>query len=160
MPQVALGNFPTGGAVTADGRFLWTVSAGFGSNLVRIVDTARRRVCQILNLPGASSGIALDSRHRLAYVSGLANSLWQPSRKNLPGAAGNDILVYSWSASCGRASLVRVIPVPAPPGAPTVQAFPVATPGPYELLAADADGLARRHPVVGAAQPCRQRRGD
>ena len=82
---MALGNVPTGGAVTADGRFLWTVSAGFGSNDVRIVDTARRRVCQILNLPGASGGIALDSRHRLAYVSGLANSLWQPSRKNLPG---------------------------------------------------------------------------
>src|SRR5665811_419572 len=30
--QVGLGNFPTGGAVTADGRFLWTVSAGQGSN--------------------------------------------------------------------------------------------------------------------------------
>ena len=27
--QVALGNFPTGAAITADGRFLWTVSAGF-----------------------------------------------------------------------------------------------------------------------------------
>jgi len=75
-----------------------------GSNDVRIVDTARRRVCQILNLPGASGGIALDSRHRRAYVSGLVNSQWQPSRKNLPGAAGNDILVYSRSASCGRAS--------------------------------------------------------
>jgi hypothetical protein len=127
--QVTLGNFPTGGALTADGRFLWTVSTGIGSNDVRIVDTARHRVCQILNLPGASGGIALDSRHRLAYVSGLANSLWQPSRKNLPGAAGNDVLVYSWSASCGRASLVRVIPVPPPPGAPTVQAFPPAAPG-------------------------------
>jgi hypothetical protein len=41
--QVRLGNFPTGGAVTADGRFLWTVSAGFGGNDIRIVDTARRR---------------------------------------------------------------------------------------------------------------------
>src|SRR5665647_2663882 len=29
--QVTLGNLPTGGAVTADGQFLWTVSAGFSS---------------------------------------------------------------------------------------------------------------------------------
>jgi len=71
--QVTLGNFPTGGAVTADGQFLWTVSAGFSSNDLRIVDTVHRRVCQTLSLPGASGGIALDSVHRLAYVSGLAN---------------------------------------------------------------------------------------
>src|SRR5674476_517244 len=67
--QVSLGNFPTGGAVTADGRFLWTVSAGQGANDIRIVDTARRRVCQTIALPGATGGIALDSRHRRAYVS-------------------------------------------------------------------------------------------
>src|SRR5450756_2314154 len=85
--QVTLGNFPTGGAVTADGRFLWTVSAGFGSNDIRIVDTARKRVCQIIPLPGASGGIALDSPHRLAYVSGITVSRWWPSQKNLPRAA-------------------------------------------------------------------------
>ena len=64
--RVTLGNLPLGGALTADGRFLWTVSAGVGNNDVRIVDTARRRVCQILAVPGASGGIALDSVHRLA----------------------------------------------------------------------------------------------
>jgi YVTN family beta-propeller protein len=122
--QVVLGNFPTGGAVTADGRFLWTVSAGFSSNDVRIVDTAQHRVCQTLSLPGASGGIALDSAHRLAYVSGLANSRWQPSKDSLRGAKGNDILVYTWTATCGQARLVRVIPLPPQPGAPTVQAFP------------------------------------
>jgi YVTN family beta-propeller protein len=122
--QVALGNFPTGGAVTADGQFLWTVSAGFGSNDVRIVDTKVNRVCQILNVPGASGGIALDSPHRLAYVSGVANSRWQPSKNSLPGAEGNAILVYSWEASCGQARLVRVIPVPPQPGAPAMQQYP------------------------------------
>jgi DNA-binding beta-propeller fold protein YncE len=141
---VSLGSFPTGGALTADGRFLWTVSAGVASNDVRIVDTAHRRVCQILPVPGASGGIALDSRDRLAYVSGLANSLWQPSRSTLPGAAGNDVLVYSWTPSCGQARLVRVIPVPAPPGAPTLQAFPVAAAGKTsswpEQLAVSPDG--------------------
>ena len=62
----------TGEALTADGRFLWTVSAGVGNNDVRIVNTATHRVCQILPVPGASGGIALDSVHRLAYVSGLS----------------------------------------------------------------------------------------
>jgi YVTN family beta-propeller protein len=127
--QVTLGNLPTGGAVTADGKFLWTVSAGFSSNDVRIVDTAQHRVCQTLSLPGASGGIALDSVHRLAYISGLANSRWQPSKNSLPGAKGNDVLVYSWAATCGQARLLRVIPVPAQPGAPTVQAFPPPRPG-------------------------------
>jgi DNA-binding beta-propeller fold protein YncE len=122
--QVALGNFPTGGAVTANGRFLWTVSAGFGANDIRIVDTVRQRVCQIIPQPGASGGIALDSRHRLAYVSGISVSRWQPSLDNLPGAAGNCILVYSWTATSGKARLLRVIPVPPPPGAPLVQTFP------------------------------------
>lgn len=100
--QVPLGNLPTGGAVTADARFLWTVSAGFASNDVRIVDTAAHRVCQVLDVPGASGGIALDSAHRLAYVSGLANSRWQPSKNGLAGATGDDVLVYSWGTRAGR----------------------------------------------------------
>src|SRR6478672_6033984 len=32
-----LGNFPTGGALTPDGRFLWTLSTGRGINDIRIV---------------------------------------------------------------------------------------------------------------------------
>ena len=122
--EVTLGNSPTGAAVTADGRFLWTVSAGFSSNDVRIVDTVKHRVCQTLEMPGASGGIALDSTHRLAYVSGLHNSRWQPSKNNLPGASGNVVFVFSWSDTCGKASLLRVIAVPPPPDAPIVQTFP------------------------------------
>ena len=125
--QVALGNFPTGGAVTANGRFLWTVSTGFSSNDIRIVDTARRRVCQIIPVPGASGGIALDSPHRLAYVSGVTYSRWRPSEKGLLGAAGNCILVYSWNATSGKARLLRVIPVAPPPGALPAQAYPISS---------------------------------
>ena len=124
--QVTVGNSPTGAAVTADGRFLWTVSAGFSSNDVRIVDTVHHRVCQTLELPGASGGVALDSAHRLAYVSGLPNSRWQPTKNGLPGARGNVIFVYSWTNTCGNAALLRVIPVPPPPDAPIVQTFPPA----------------------------------
>ena len=55
-----------------------------------------REVCQpILDLPGASGGIALDSARRLAYVSGLPNSRWQPTKDVLPGARGDVVLVYS-----------------------------------------------------------------
>jgi len=43
-----LGNFPTGGALSPDGRFYWTVSAGHGINDVRIMDVASGQVRQTL----------------------------------------------------------------------------------------------------------------
>src|SRR3954453_20432243 len=72
-----LGNLPAGAALTPDGRFLWTVSAGRGSNDVRIVQVAttgkcRRggrgprcrvkrarqvgRIAQVIAMPGADGG--------------------------------------------------------------------------------------------------------
>jgi len=127
--QVRLGNFPTGGAVTADGRFLWTVSAGQGANDVRIVDVSRRRVVQVIALPGASGGIALDSARRRAFVSAVSVSRWWPTQTGLPGAAGNFVLVYGWNATSGKARFVNAIPVPAQPGAPPVQMYPPSTNG-------------------------------
>src|SRR5918911_1149515 len=67
---VGLGNFPTGGAVTPDGRFLWTVSTGRGHNDIRIVSVANKNVVQVVPLPGASGGIAMDPTSPVAYVSG------------------------------------------------------------------------------------------
>src|SRR5215210_1842913 len=66
---VSLGNFPTGGAVTADGRFLWTLSTGRGRHDIRIVSVRTGAVVQVLPIPGASGGIAIDSERRLVYVS-------------------------------------------------------------------------------------------
>src|SRR6266480_2277188 len=43
--QTKLGNFPTGGALTPDGGFLWTLSAGRGKNDIRIVQVASKRHC-------------------------------------------------------------------------------------------------------------------
>ena len=125
--QVALGNFPTGGAITADGRFLWTVSAGCGSNDVRIVSTLRHRVIQTIPIPGASGGIALDSARRLAYVSGITVSRWWPTQGSLPGVEGNVVLVYSWDAASGRARLLRTISVAAVPDPQPAQASPATT---------------------------------
>lgn len=90
-----LGNFPAGGALTASGRFLWTVSAGRGANDVRIVEVGprrgscekmrkgkRRRACvkrrnkrigrvvQTIPMPGASGGIAMSRDNKTAFVSG------------------------------------------------------------------------------------------
>src|SRR3954464_11052502 len=59
-----LGQFPTGGRLTPDGRFFWTVSSGGGRNDVRIVSARTGKVVQVLPLPGASGGIAIDAAHR------------------------------------------------------------------------------------------------
>ena len=142
--RVTLGNLPTGAALTADGRFLFTVSAGIGNNDVRIVDTARHRVCQTLPVPGASGGIALDSVHKLAYVSGLQASLWLPTQFPLPGARGNVVQVINWSGSCGQARVLPPIAVAPQKGAPAPQVFPPnpkGTPLSWpEKLAVSADG--------------------
>ena len=99
-----VGNHPGGGALTPDGRFYWTLSAGRGRNDVRIVRVAPRRKCrkpargasarrkrgykrclkrarrpvgrvvQTLPMPGLSGGIALAPDGRTAYVSGTAES--------------------------------------------------------------------------------------
>ena len=118
---VRLGNFPTGGAVTADGRFYWTVSAGWSQNDVRIVSLRTGRVIQTMKIPGASGGVALDSTRRLAYVSGepdtdISDVQMPPST---PGRGGDVVHVFSWSGRTGLASRRRVIPVP-PPDEPPV----------------------------------------
>jgi len=42
----ALGNFPAGAALTTNGRFLWTLSAGRGANDIRIVQVAATLRCK------------------------------------------------------------------------------------------------------------------
>ena len=67
--MTTVGNFPTGGALTPDGRFYWTVSTGRGVNDIRIVSVRTGKVVQTLPLPGASGGIVMDPKRPLAYVS-------------------------------------------------------------------------------------------
>src|SRR3954454_22390893 len=61
-----VGNFPTGGALTPNGRFYWTVSTGRGFNDIRIVNVHRHTVVQTVAIPGASGGIVMDPHHHLA----------------------------------------------------------------------------------------------
>ncbi|MGI9184764.1 MAG: bifunctional YncE family protein/alkaline phosphatase family protein [Solirubrobacteraceae bacterium] len=124
---VTLGHFPTGGAMTPDGRFYWTVSTGRALNDIRIVAVTGKhpRVIQILGLPGASGGIAIDGRHARAYVSGLRDSTdTDQMRPHLPGRRGDVIHVFSYDRHSGRGRETGTIAVPPPASAASVQSFP------------------------------------
>ena len=119
-----VGNFPTGGAVTRDGRFYWTVSTGRGFNDVRIVSVRTGRIVQIVPLPGASGGIAMDPTKSVAYVSGAADSGHKDEqRPGLPGRQGDVIHVFRYTPS-GGATETGTIGVPPPSNAPDPQNFP------------------------------------
>jgi DNA-binding beta-propeller fold protein YncE len=143
---VKVGNFPCGAAVTRDGRFYWTVSAGYTENGVQIVSTRRHQVIQTLQIPGASGGVALDSEHQLAYVSGEPESdipeVQTPA--GTPGKDGDVVHVFHWSPHSGRATYVGAIPVPPPANAPALDAFPPPNPPEHrswpERLAVSPDG--------------------
>jgi DNA-binding beta-propeller fold protein YncE len=127
--MVDLGNFPTGGAITPDGRFYWTVSTGRGRNDIRIVDVRNARVIQTLPIPGASGGIAMDPVHPLVYVSGIADSdpgHADQQRPGLPGRQGDVVHVFRYG-STGRATFRRLISVPPPVGTQPPQNFPPTT---------------------------------
>src|SRR4051812_9683202 len=65
-----VGSFPTGGALTPDGRFYWTVDAGRGATAVHVIDVASGSVTQTLPIPGGYVGIAFAPDGKRAYVSG------------------------------------------------------------------------------------------
>jgi DNA-binding beta-propeller fold protein YncE len=139
-----LGNLPSGGALTANGRFLWTVSAGRGRNDIRIVEiepskrcrsgrkgrACRRaklrrvgRVVQTIPMPGASGGIAMSPDNRTAYVSGTPDSANKETTLGdaVPGKSGDVIHVFRYDGRTGKAERTGTIPVPPPSGSPAVQ---------------------------------------
>ncbi len=132
---VALGNFPTGGALTPDGRFLWTLSAGRGRNDIRIVQVApihghgQGRIVQSFLMPGLSGGMAIAPDGRSAYVSGIPQSSYTDERvpPSIAGRRGDVIAVFKVDPTTGVAQRDGVIGVPAPAGAPAEQAFPPTT---------------------------------
>jgi DNA-binding beta-propeller fold protein YncE len=122
---VKLGHFPTGGALTPDGRYYWTVSTGRALNDIRIVSVLHPKVVQVLPLPGASGGIAIDRSQPVVYVSGIKDSSdTDQERPGLPGGAGDVIHVFRYDRHTGRAAETGTIAVPPPSSAPFPQAFP------------------------------------
>jgi DNA-binding beta-propeller fold protein YncE len=142
-----LGNYPAGGALSKNGRFLWTVSAGRGKNDIRIVRvesstrcrkgkrgkrcrrrSARRigRVVQTIPMPGANGGIVMAPDGKTAYVSGTPESSTEADRppEGTPGAGGDVIHVFRYSGKTGKAKRAGLIEVPAPDNTPPPQDFP------------------------------------
>ena len=143
-----LGNLPTGGALTVNGRFAWTLSAGRGKNDIRIVRVlpkrcpsgsnrrarrcrkrARRRVGTVVDrvrMPGVSGGIAMAPDGRAAYVSGTPEGDKESNEvgDRVPGQEGDVIHVFRLKRKSGRAKRDGVIEVPAPEGTPPPQSFP------------------------------------
>jgi DNA-binding beta-propeller fold protein YncE len=108
--MTTLGAFPTGGALSPDGRFYWAVDAGRGANAVRIVDVASGDVVQTLPIPGGYVGVAFAPDGKRAYVSG------QPGDGDLdPAAKGKDgdvVHVFDVDRGTGRATEAAPIDLP------------------------------------------------
>ncbi len=129
---VPLGNFPGGGALTPNGRFLWTLSTGYGRNDIRIVRIGAShghgtgRVVQDILMPGLDGGIVISPDGKKAYVSGIRESPYSDRRvpARLPGRRGDVIAVFKINPRTGHATLNGVINVPPPKGAPAMQVFP------------------------------------
>ena len=162
-----LGNLPAGGALTVDGRFAWTLSAGRGKNDIRIVRVrpkrcpqgrgkrARRcrkrarkqvgKVVQKLPMPGLSGGIAMSADGSTAYVSGLSEPSSDRNKPppGVPGTDGDVIHVFKLDPKRGKATRDGLIGVPPPPGTQPPQDFPPTTLTPRSWprdLAVSADG--------------------
>ncbi len=124
-----LGNHPNGGALTRDGRFLWTLSSGRGVNDIRIVKVRGRHagsVVQKVLMPGLSGGIVMDPTRNRAYVSGLPASPHadETPPPSVPGQQGDVIHVLRYKARSGHAKRAGLIAVPPPAGTPPYQDFP------------------------------------
>src|SRR3954447_3833890 len=110
--ETALGNFPTGGALSPDGRFYWAVDSGDGRNDVKVVEVGSGRVVQTLPLPGGYGGAAFAPDGRTAYVSGEPNGGTIKPEGPTQGDDGNVIHVFGVDPATGRATEREPIAVP------------------------------------------------
>jgi YVTN family beta-propeller protein len=140
----ALGNFPTGSALTPDGRFLWAVDSGHGADDVKVVELASGRVVQTLPLPGGYGGVVIAHDGRRAYVSGEAASTADPAPPAagpMLGAGGDVVHVYDVDPATGRATERDPFSLPATKGGSgQVNSLPPTSKGWPEGLALTPDG--------------------
>src|ERR1700686_1719740 len=99
--MTTVGNFPTGSALTPDGRFLWVADCGHFSNDVRVMDVATGLVIQILPLPGCYGGVAFTPDGLHAYVSGEPKGS-SPTEGPTKGDEGDVIHIFTVEASTGK----------------------------------------------------------
>ncbi|HZR36897.1 MAG TPA: alkaline phosphatase family protein [Nevskia sp.] len=123
----AVGNFPTGGRLSPDGRFYWSVSAGHGRADVQIVEVSSGRVTQVLPLPGAYGQMVFAPDGKTAYVSGEPKGSSTPSGPTM-GDEGDVIHVYRVDPASGLATEQKPIGLPATQGGSArSQSFPPST---------------------------------
>ena len=122
-----VGNFPTGGRLTPDGRFYWSVSAGHGQNDVQIVDVATGAVIEVLPLPGSYGQMVFAPDGKTAYVSGESIGTSTPSGRTL-GDSGDVIHVFTVDTVTGTATETAPITLPTTSGGSArLQSFPPST---------------------------------
>ncbi|HVT36027.1 MAG TPA: hypothetical protein VHE37_10595 [Nevskiaceae bacterium] len=113
--MTAVGDFPTGGRLTPDGKFYWSVSAGHGRNDVQIVNVASGAVTQVLPLPGAYGEMVFAPDGRHAYVSGEPKGGSVPSGPT-QGDGGDVVHVFSVDPATGLAAEQDPIVLPSTTG--------------------------------------------
>jgi YVTN family beta-propeller protein len=96
-----VGNFPTGSALTPDGRFLWVADCGHDSNDVRVLDVASGAVVQTLPLPGCYGGVAMAPDGHHAYVGGTPRG-GSPTEGPTQGDQGDVIHIFTVDPSSGQ----------------------------------------------------------
>jgi YVTN family beta-propeller protein len=99
--QTVVGVFPTGSALTPDGRFLWVTDCGHASDDVRVMEVASGAVVQTLPLPGCYGGIAFAPDGLHAYVSGNPKGS-SPTEGPTQGDQGDVIHVFSVEPATGK----------------------------------------------------------
>lgn len=109
------GNFPSGGRLSPDGRYYWSVSAGHAQNDVHIVDVASGALVQVLPLPGSYGQMVFTADGSRAYVSGTPKGGSTPSGPTL-GDAGDVIHVFDVDVASGRAVEKTPLALPATTG--------------------------------------------
>jgi YVTN family beta-propeller protein len=107
-----LGDFPTGGALSPDGRFYWAIDSGHGHDDVRVVDIASGAVSQVLPLPGAYGGIVFAPDGRHAYVGGEPRGSSTPEGPT-KADGGDAVHVFAVEPASGHA--VEADPITLPP---------------------------------------------
>ena len=140
-----LGNFPSGAALSPDGRFLWAIDSGHGADDVKVVDVGSGAVVQTLPLPGAYGGVAFAPDGRRAYVSGEPASDANPpppAEGPMMGTDGDVVHVYDVDPGTGHATEQPPFALPATQGTGSGQlnSLPPASKSWPEGLAVTPDG--------------------
>lgn len=113
--MTTVGDFPSGGALSPNGRWYWAVDSGHGRNDVTIVATDSGRVVQVLPLPGAYGGVAFAPDGRTAFVSGEPTGNSHPAGP-VEGAGGDVIHRFTVDPIHGGARETSPISLPATSG--------------------------------------------